>query len=76
MQVGPRDRQTAERLFAKLPEPLKKSYTLLTSFLCTMKQFPGANIKPLERNLVKHVILKDVIAPLDRDVQGLEVVEF
>jgi IS1 family transposase len=25
MQVGPRDKQTAEKLFYKLPEPLKKS---------------------------------------------------
>ena len=60
MQVGSRDKQTAERLFAKLPEPLKKKpSTILTSSLCTMKQFPGVNINPLERNLVKHVILKD-----------------
>lgn len=28
MQVGPRDKQTAEKLFYKLPEPLKKSHLI------------------------------------------------
>lgn len=35
MQVGPRSKQTAEKLFHKLPEPLKKKpSTILTSSLC------------------------------------------
>lgn len=72
MQVGPRSKQTAEKLFYKLPEPLKKKPdTILTTSLCTVKPSPMVNINPLARNLVRHHTLKDLIAPLDSGVQDL-----
>lgn len=72
MQVGPRDKMTAEKLFYKLPEPLKKKpSTILTTSLCTSRQSPSSNTDLLARNLVKHLILKDLIAPSDNAVQGL-----
>lgn len=68
MEVGPRNKQTAERLFHKLPEPLKKKpSTILTTSLCIPMSSPSYNTGPLEKNLVKHRILKDLIAPLDSD---------
>lgn len=72
MQVGPRDKQTAEKLFFKLPEPLKKkpSITLINS-LCTTKPLLGLNINQLEKNRVRQVILKDLIVLLDKDAHGL-----
>ena len=72
MQVGPRDKQTAEKLFFKLPEPLKKkpSTTLINS-LCTMKPSRGLNINQLEKNRVRQVTLKDLIALSDKDAHGL-----
>lgn len=70
MQVGPRNKQTAEKLFYKLPEPLKKKpNTILTTSLCTMKPSPMGNIDPSAKNLVRHHTLKDLIAPLDSDAQ-------
>jgi len=72
MEIGPRNKQTAERLFFKLPETLKKKpVTILTSSLCTMKQSLPNSIDPLAKNLVKHRILRDLIAPLDNGVPGL-----
>lgn len=72
MQVGPRNKQSAEKLFYKLPEPLKKKpSTILTTSVCITKPSHPNNINRLERNLVKHRILKDLIAPLDNDVQDL-----
>jgi hypothetical protein len=72
MQVGPRDKKTAELLFAKLPESLKKKPSIsLISLMSTMKPFLGVNINPLASNQVKRAILKDLIVPLDKDVQGL-----
>lgn len=72
MQVGPRNKETAEKLFFKLPEPLKKKpSTILTTSLCTMKQFPIGNINLLAKNLVKHLILKDLTARLDSVAQDL-----
>ena len=42
LQVGPRDKQTAEKLFYKLPERLKKKpSTILTSSLCITKPSPS-----------------------------------
>lgn len=71
MQVGQRDKQTAERLFYKLPDSLKKKpVTILTTSLCTTRQLPQGNTSPLAKNLVKHRILRDLIAPLDSDAQG------
>ncbi len=71
MQVGKRDKQTAEKLFAKLPEPLKKKpSTILTTSMCIMKPSLQNNIVPLEKNLVKHRILKDLIALLDSAAPG------
>jgi IS1 family transposase len=71
MQVGPRNKETAEKLFYKLPEPLKKKPSvILTSSMCTMKQFPIDNTNLSAKNLERRLILKDLIAPLDSDVQG------
>jgi len=72
MQVGPRNKTTAEKLFYKLPEPLKKKpSTILTTSLCTMKQFPISSTDPLGRNLVKHHILKDLTVRSDSAVHDL-----
>jgi IS1 family transposase len=72
MQVGGRNKQTAEKLFFKLPEPLKKKpNTILTTSLCTMKRFPTGNTALLEKNPVRLLTLKDLTARLDSDVQGL-----
>lgn len=72
MQVGQRDKQTAEKLFYKLPELLKKKpTTILTTSLCTVRSFPTDNIDPSARNLVRHRTLKDLTAPLDSDAQDL-----
>ena len=66
MQIGPRSKQTAEKLFYKLPELLKKKPSIiLTSSLCIPTLFPINNTAPLARTLVKHRILKDLTAPLD-----------
>ena len=71
MQVGQRDKQTAEKLFFKLPDSLKKKPVLiLTTSLCTTRQFPQSNTNLLAKDLVKHRILRDLIAPLDNDAQG------
>jgi len=65
MRVGARDKQTAEKLFAKLPEPLKKKpSTILTTSMCTTKQSAPASISLSEKNLERHAILRDLIAPL------------
>ena len=72
MQVGPRNKQTAEKLFYKLPEPLKKKPdTILTTSLCTMRQSPPVNIDLLGKNLVRRLTLKDLIAHSDSDAQDL-----
>ena len=69
MQVGARDKLTAEKLFYKLPEPLKKKPSIiLTTSLCTMRQSQTVSIGPLGKNQVKHRTLKDLIARLDSDV--------
>lgn len=72
MQVGSRDKQTAEKLFFKLPEPLKKKpSTILINSLCTMKPSLGLSINQLEKNLAKRVILKDLIVLSDKDAHDL-----
>jgi IS1 family transposase len=72
MQVGARNKQTAEKLFFKLPEPLKKKpNTILTTSLCTTKQFPAGNIALLEKNPVRLLTLKDLTARSDSDAHGL-----
>ena len=61
MQVGPRNKATAEKLFFKLPEALKKKpFTILTTSLCTMRPFPGCSMNQSEKSLVKHLTLKDL----------------
>lgn len=70
MEVGPRSKQTAERLFFKLPDSLKKKpVAILTTSLCIMRQSLTNSIDLLEKNLVKHHILRDLIVPLDNAVQ-------
>jgi len=72
MQVGPRSKQTAEKLFYKLPEPLKKKpSTILTSSLCIPTLSPTYSIDQLAKTLVKHRILKDLTAPSGNDAQDL-----
>jgi hypothetical protein len=72
MQVGPRSKQTAEKLFYKLPESLKKKpFTILTSSLCTPTSSLIGSIDQSAKNLVRHHTLKDLIAPLDNDALGL-----
>ena len=72
MQVGPRNKETAEKLFFKLPEPLKKKpSTILTTSLCIVRRFPIDSIDLLEKNQVRLLTLKDLTARLDSDVQGL-----
>ena len=72
MQVGPRNKQTAEKLFFKLPEALKKKpNVILTTSLCTTKQSPIGAIDLLGKNLVRHLTLRDLTARLDNDVQDL-----
>lgn len=70
MHVGARDKSGAEKLFAKLPEPLKKkpSSTLICS-LCTTKPFPGQGTWELEKVQVRQVPLKDLIVPLGSAAQ-------
>ena len=72
MQVGARDKQTAEKLFFKLPEPLKKKpSTILINSLCTMKPSHGLSTNLLEKNQARQVILKDLIVLSDKDAHGL-----
>jgi IS1 family transposase len=72
MQVGPRNKETAEKLFFKLPEPLKKKpNTILITSACTTRQSHLASTDLLAKNLVRHLILKDLTARSDSDVQGL-----
>jgi len=70
MQVGPRDKKTAELLFTKLPEGLKKKQsTLLINLVSIMKPFLGNSTGQSEKIQVKRAILKDLTAPSDKDVQ-------
>lgn len=70
MQVGPRSRKTAEKLFYKLPEAVKKKpSTILTSSLCIPMLYPIDSTNPLVKTQVRHHILKDLIAHLDSAVQ-------
>jgi insertion element IS1 protein InsB len=72
MQVGPRDKKTAELLFAKLPESLKKKPSIsLISLMSTMKLFLGVNTNQLANNLVRQATLKDLIVHSDKDVRDL-----
>lgn len=72
MEVGPRDRATAERLFYKLPEPLKKKPSaILTTSLCTTMSSLTSNTDPLAKNLAKHLTLKDLTARSDNVAQDL-----
>jgi len=72
MEVGPRNRATAERLFYKLPEPLKKKPSaILTTSLCTSMSSLTSNTDPSAKSLVKHFTLKDLTAHLDSVAQDL-----
>jgi transposase-like protein len=70
--VGKRTKASGLALLEKLPEDLKKkpSFTQINSVF-TMKSSPGLNIDQLEKTLAKQVILKDLIALLDKESQGL-----
>lgn len=69
MHVGQRDKGSAECLLAKLPEDLKKKPSFIQiNSQSILKLFLGCNIVPSAKNLVKRVILRDLITPLDRDV--------
>ena len=72
MQIGSRSKQTAEKLFYKLPAPLKKKpVTILTTSLCTSRPSLMVNTDLSAKNLVRHRTLKDLIAPLGSDAQDL-----
>jgi transposase-like protein len=72
MQVGARNKQTAEKLFYKLPEPLKKKpVTILTTSLCTTRPSPMINTDLSEKNLVRHHTLKDLTVLSGSDAQDL-----
>ena len=72
MQIGPRNKETAEKLFYKLPDSLKKKpVTILTTSLCTMRPSSISSTGQLARNLVKHRTLKDLTARLDSDALDL-----
>lgn len=68
--VGKRNKASGEALMAKLPQELKKkpTFTLINSQFTT-KLSHGRNIVPLAKDLGRQVILRDLIARLDRDVQ-------
>ena len=71
MQVGRGDKETAEKLFAKLPEPLKKKpSTILTTSMCTTKPFLKDSIDQLAKSLGKPLTLKGLIAHSDNDALG------
>lgn len=70
MQIGPRDKKTAELLFAKLPEAIKKKPSISqTSLMSIMRPFLGSNTDQLEKTLVRQAILKDLTAPSGKDAQ-------
>lgn len=72
MEVGSRDRATAERLFYKLPELLKKKpFAIPTTSLRTSVSSLTSNIDPSAKNLVKHRTLKDLTARSDSVAQDL-----
>src|SRR5690348_8705874 len=72
MQVGPRNKETAEKLFYKLPATLKKKpSTILTTSCCTPTLSPTYNTALSVKNLVRRRILKDLIAPSDNDARDL-----
>ena len=72
MQVGPRNKQTAEKLFHKLPEPLKKKpSTILTTSLCTTRRSPMGSTDLSEKNQIRLLTLKDLTAHSDSGAQGL-----
>lgn len=72
MEVGPRDKTTAERLFYKLPEPLKKKPSaILTTSLCTSMSSLTSNADPSAKNLVKRLTLKDLTVRSDSVAQDL-----
>ena len=72
MEVGPRNKQTAEKLFYKLPEPLKKKpNTILTTSLCTTRRSLMRSTDLSEKNRVRLLTLKDLTAHSDSGVHGL-----
>lgn len=68
--VGKRNKASGEALMAKLPEDLKKKSTFIQiSSQLIMKLSLGNNIALSVKNLGRPVILKDLTARLDKDVQ-------
>lgn len=72
MEVGARDKATAERLFYKLPELLKKksSATPITSLRTSMSSLISSTDLSA-KNLVKRLTLKDLTARSDSVAQDL-----
>jgi len=69
MHVGNRDEQSAQILLAKLPDYLKKKLTFTQINLLLIKMlYQELNTALSQKALVKHLILKDLIIPLDNDV--------
>ena len=72
MQVGSRNKQTAEKLFYKLSEPLKKKpNTILTTSLCTTRRSPTGGTDLSERNRVRLLTLKELTVHSDSGAHGL-----
>lgn len=71
MEVGPRNKKTAQNLLDKLPEPLKKKLsTTLTTFLCTMKQSHRKSTGQSEKIQVRLRTLRELTAPYVSAAQG------
>lgn len=70
--VGKRTKASGLALLEKLPEDLKKKPSFIQiSSMFTMKSSPGHNTDQLEKSLAKQVILRDLIALLDKESQDL-----
>jgi hypothetical protein len=65
--VGKRNKASEEALMAKLPENLKKKPAFIQ--ISSLKLTRGSNTALLVKNLERQVTLKDLTAPLDKDVQ-------
>lgn len=71
MHVGDRSEQAAAILMSKLPDYLKKKFTFSPINTLLIKLLFQENSTHLStKALVKHLILKDLITPLDNGVLG------
>lgn len=69
MQVGPRSKQTAEKLFFKLPEALKKARYYTDYFNVYYETIAREQHQPVGKQSGKRLTLKDLTARLDNVVQ-------